>query len=154
MPVSPRAWPCACPRPQPMRGRPPWIPTAGWKGSRPRRHWTGGVPRTPAPRPPWLPRRRSANSRPSCWRSTIPSIYKMCDWYYNFWRDKQDPRGVWRRTTLEEYRKPQPKWETVLDLDALNRAEGLTGDRQWVWHGAECLRPDYTRCLVALSRGG
>src|SRR5690606_19066347 len=41
-----------------------------------------------------------------------------------------------------------------LDLDALNRAEGLTGDRQWVWHGAECLRPDYTRCLVALSRGG
>jgi len=84
----------------------------------------------------------------------IPSIYKMGDWYYNFWRDKQNPRGVWRRTTLEEYRKPQPKWETVLDLDALNRAEGLTGDRQWVWHGAECLRPDYTRCLVALSRGG
>ncbi len=84
----------------------------------------------------------------------IPGVYKQGQWYYNFWRDKQNPRGLWRRTTLEEYRKPQPQWETVLDLDALNRAEGLTDDRQWVWHGANCLRPDYTRCLVDLSRGG
>ncbi|MCA0395583.1 MAG: prolyl oligopeptidase family serine peptidase [Proteobacteria bacterium] len=84
----------------------------------------------------------------------IPGVYKQGEWYYNFWRDKQNPRGLWRRTTLEEYRKPQPKWETVLDLDALNKAEGLADDKQWVWHGANCLRPDYTRCLVALSRGG
>src|SRR3546814_14585692 len=54
------------------------------------------------------------------------------------------------RTTLEEYRKDEPKWETLLDLDALNKAEG----ENWVWHGADCLRPDYERCLVALSRGG
>jgi prolyl oligopeptidase len=38
----------------------------------------------------------------------------------------------------------------VLDLDALNKAEG----ENWVWHGADCLRPDYSRCLIALSRGG
>src|SRR3546814_8705355 len=62
----------------------------------------------------------------------------------------QHERGIWRRTTLEEYRKDEPKWETLLDLDALNKAEG----ENWVWHGADCLRPDYTRCLVALSRGG
>ena len=80
----------------------------------------------------------------------IPGVYKQGDWYYNFWRDRNHERGIWRRTTLEEYRKPQPKWETVLDLDALNRAEG----ENWVWHGANCLRPEYTRCLVALSRGG
>ncbi|RPD87654.1 prolyl oligopeptidase family serine peptidase [Luteimonas sp. 100069] len=80
----------------------------------------------------------------------IPAVYKQGDWYYNFWRDRNHERGIWRRTTLEEYRKPQPKWETVLDLDALNKAEG----ENWVWHGASCLRPAYTRCLIALSRGG
>lgn len=80
----------------------------------------------------------------------IPAVYKQGEWYYNFWRDRNHERGIWRRTTLEEYRKPQPKWETVLDLDALNAAEG----ENWVWHGANCLRPAYTRCLIALSRGG
>lgn len=80
----------------------------------------------------------------------IPAVYKQGEWYYNFWRDRNHERGIWRRTTLEEYRKPQPKWETVLDLDALNQAEG----ENWVWHGASCLRPAYTRCLIALSRGG
>jgi len=80
----------------------------------------------------------------------IPGVYKMGDYYYNFWKDKNHQRGLWRRTTLEEYRKPNPAWETLLDLDALNRAEG----ENWVWHGADCLPPDYERCLVALSRGG
>lgn len=80
----------------------------------------------------------------------IPGVYKQGDWYYNFWRDKQNPRGLWRRTTLEEYRKPRPEWEVLIDLDALNKAE----DENWVWHGADCLRPDYSRCLIALSRGG
>ncbi|KAF1712037.1 S9 family peptidase [Pseudoxanthomonas kalamensis DSM 18571] len=80
----------------------------------------------------------------------IPGVYKQGDWYYNFWRDKQHERGIWRRTTLAEYRKPQPQWETVLDLDALNAAEG----ENWVWHGASCLKPDYRRCLISLSRGG
>jgi prolyl oligopeptidase len=54
----------------------------------------------------------------------IPGVQKIGDYYYNFWKDKQHERGLWRRTTLAEYRKPQPKWETVLDLDALNKAEG------------------------------
>ncbi len=80
----------------------------------------------------------------------IPGVYKQGEWYYNFWRDRNHERGIWRRTTLDEYRKPQPQWETVIDLDALNSAEG----ENWVWHGANCLRPAYTRCLVALSRGG
>ncbi len=80
----------------------------------------------------------------------IPAVQKIGDHYYNFWKDRQHERGLWRRTTLDEYRKPDPKWETVLDLDALNKAEG----ENWVWHGADCLRPDYRRCLIALSRGG
>ena len=80
----------------------------------------------------------------------IPAVEKIGDYYYNFWKDQRHERGLWRRTTLDEYRKPQPQWETILDLDALNKAEG----ENWVWHGAECRRPEYTRCLIALSRGG
>ncbi|MGX5672539.1 MAG: prolyl oligopeptidase [Lysobacteraceae bacterium SCN 69-48] len=80
----------------------------------------------------------------------IPGVEKIGGYYYNFWKDKQHERGVWRRTTLDEYRKPEPKWETVLDLDALNKAENA----KWVWHGADCLKPKYERCLIALSPGG
>ena len=80
----------------------------------------------------------------------IPSVSKRGDYYYNFWRDKNNPRGLWRRTTLDEYRKADPKWDVLLDLDALGKAEGVN----WVWSGASLLRPDYTRALVNLSRGG
>jgi prolyl oligopeptidase len=80
----------------------------------------------------------------------IPFVSKIGDHYYNFWRDKVHPKGLWRRTTLAEYRKDQPTWETVIDLDALAKAE----KENWVWHGVQCLKPDYRRCLVSLSRGG
>ncbi|PKH75635.1 S9 family peptidase, partial [Stenotrophomonas sp. Betaine-02u-21] len=80
----------------------------------------------------------------------ISGVEKIGEYYYNFWKDKQHERGLWRRTTLAEYRKASPQWETVIDLDALNKAEG----ENWVWHGVECLRPEYDRCLIALSRGG
>jgi prolyl oligopeptidase len=80
----------------------------------------------------------------------IPYVHKMGDYYYNFWQDKAHPRGIWRRTTLAEYEKADPKWETVLDIDALNKAEG----KQWVFKGAQCMKPAYTDCLVSLSPGG
>ncbi len=84
----------------------------------------------------------------------IPGVEKIGDYYYNFWKDKQHERGLWRRTTLAEYRKADPTWETVIDLDALNVAEGRKDEDKWVWHGADCLRPKYDRCLIALSPGG
>lgn len=80
----------------------------------------------------------------------IPYVSKIGEHFYNFWQDAANPRGLWRRTTLDEYRKETPAWEVVLDLDALNRAEG----ENWVWQGASCLRPAYRRCLLSLSRGG
>jgi prolyl oligopeptidase len=80
----------------------------------------------------------------------IPYVEKLGPWYYNFWRDAKNPRGLWRRTTLDEYRKEHPAWETVMDIDGLNAAE----KENWVWHGADCLKPEYKRCLVQLSRGG
>ena len=58
--------------------------------------------------------------------------------------------ACWRRTSLAEYRKDSPRWDVVLDLDALAKAE----DENWVWSGADCLKPAYQRCLIALSRGG
>ena len=77
-------------------------------------------------------------------KERIPVVQKLGPWYYNFWKDAKNPRGLWRRTTLAEYRKPEPAWETVIDVDALGAAE----KENWVWHGADCLKPDYKRCLV------
>jgi prolyl oligopeptidase len=83
-------------------------------------------------------------------KEKIPYVSKIGDRYYNFWQDAAHPRGLWRRTTLADYRSPEPAWETVLDLDALAAAEG----ENWVWHGARVLAPDDRLCLVSLSRGG
>jgi len=83
-------------------------------------------------------------------RDRIPGVTRRGAHLYNFWQDAEHPRGVWRRTTLEQFRKAQPDWQTLLDLDALARAEG----ENWVWGGAVCLGPDYRHCLLSLSRGG
>ena len=80
----------------------------------------------------------------------IPSVVLRDGWLYNFWRDADHPRGLWRRTTPAEYRKSAPAWQTLLDLDALSSTE----KENWVWKGAECLYPKYRRCLLKLSRGG
>src|SRR5262245_58323827 len=41
-------------------------------------------------------------------KERIPYVAKHGKWYYNFWRDQTNPRGLWRRTTLIEFKKPQP----------------------------------------------
>ncbi|CAN5321945.1 prolyl oligopeptidase family protein [soil metagenome] len=68
----------------------------------------------------------------------------------NFWQDADHVRGLIRRTTLDSYRTDAPRWETVLDIDALATAEG----RNWVYKGMTCLPPDERLCLVSLSDGG
>jgi prolyl oligopeptidase len=80
----------------------------------------------------------------------IPYVMRMGKYLYNFWRDKEHPRGLWRRTTLEDYRKDKPAWTVLIDVDGLGKAE----KENWVWHGADCLKPEYRHCLVKLSRGG
>jgi prolyl oligopeptidase len=69
---------------------------------------------------------------------------------YNFWQDADHLRGIWRKTTLDDYTSQQPHWTTILDIDALNRAEG----KSWVFKGAELLKPEETRCMIELSDGG
>lgn len=68
----------------------------------------------------------------------------------NFWQDAAHVRGVWRRTTMDSYRTADPVWETILDVDALAKAEG----KNWVYKGASCLPPSDRYCLVSLSDGG
>jgi len=80
----------------------------------------------------------------------IPFVSFRPDGLYNFWQDKTNPKGVLRRTTLESYQTAKPEWETILDIDALAKAEG----KQWVYQGMTCLPPAMNKCMVALSDGG
>ena len=69
---------------------------------------------------------------------------------YNFWQDDQHVRGLLRRSDWPSYASGAPKWETVLDVDALSAKDGKT----WVTGMPDCLAPEYRRCLVTLSNGG
>ena len=80
----------------------------------------------------------------------IPYPSTRGDHVYNYWKDADHKRGLWRRMAMDDYLSGSSDWETVLDLDALAEAEG----EDWVFKGASCLRPEYRRCLLDLSRGG
>lgn len=80
----------------------------------------------------------------------IPGVSRRGEYLYNTWTDAAHPRGLWRRTTLEQYRTDAPDWDVLLDVDALAAAE----DENWVLAGINVIEPDYTRALITLSRGG
>ncbi|HUP47997.1 MAG TPA: prolyl oligopeptidase family serine peptidase [Thermoanaerobaculia bacterium] len=82
--------------------------------------------------------------------SRVPRVTYRGRALYNLWRSPEHPRGIYRRTTLDELRKPAPRWTTVLDIDELSRREG----RPWVFKGMQCLPPEHRRCLISLSPGG
>jgi prolyl oligopeptidase len=82
--------------------------------------------------------------------SRIPYVRRRGEYLYNFWRDATNPRGLWRRTTLDSYRTADPDWDVLIDVDALAADDG----ENWVWAGADVIEPDLTLALVGLSRGG
>ena len=69
---------------------------------------------------------------------------------YNFWQDETHERGIWRRQHLADYAAGKETWETLLDVDALAKAEGAN----WVYKGVSCRPPEQTDCLLSLSDGG
>lgn len=72
------------------------------------------------------------------------------EFVYNFWQDKDHVRGIWRRATLAEYKKPEPAWDVLLDIDAL----AMTENENWVFQQTLLLEPDCKRAMISLSRGG
>jgi prolyl oligopeptidase len=83
-------------------------------------------------------------------KDRLPYVSYIGGELYNFWRDSVHVRGIWRKTSLESYRTASPSWTTVLDLDALAKAENAN----WVFHGYTCQQPAEKRCLISLSDGG
>jgi prolyl oligopeptidase len=91
----------------------------------------------------------------------IPYVRRRGEYLYNFWRDAANPRGLWRRTTLQSYRgrgasdersreEPQTQWDVIIDVDELARRD----DANWVWAGADVIEPDHSLALISLSHGG
>lgn len=77
-----------------------------------------------------------------------PNLQK--DRVTNFWQDANHVKGIWRTASLGAYLAGKPDWRTLVDVDALAKAEG----KSWVWKGAVCLQSDYSRCMIGLSEGG
>ena len=80
----------------------------------------------------------------------IPFISRRGTFVYNIWKDADNPRGKWRRTTLDEFRLPDPAWETILDLDKLAADE----NEDWLLNWIETLPGSRARAMLSLSRGG
>ena len=80
----------------------------------------------------------------------IPYVRRRGEYLYDFWRDATNPRGLWRRTTLDSYRTDSPDWEVLIDVDELGRGD----DQKWVWAGASVIEPEHTLALINLSPGG
>lgn len=83
-------------------------------------------------------------------KDKIPFVTFQGPHVYNFWQDADHVRGILRRTTREDYANANPHWETVLDIDSLNRKEGAS----WVYKEMNALPPDYRLALIDLSDGG
>ncbi|MFK8011575.1 MAG: prolyl oligopeptidase family protein [Marinicellaceae bacterium] len=83
-------------------------------------------------------------------KSRLPSLSQKGKWLYNFWKDSNHPRGIYRRTTMDEIQKNNPKWQTVLDMDKYSADKNKNYD----YHGMNCLPPEGTDCMVFLSPSG
>ncbi|MEA2915377.1 MAG: prolyl oligopeptidase [Bradyrhizobium sp.] len=80
----------------------------------------------------------------------IPYVTRRGELLYNIWKDASNPRGIWRRTTLDEFRTPNPEWEILLDVDKLAAEE----NQDWLLAGVQTLPGNHPRAMLSLSRGG
>ena len=79
----------------------------------------------------------------------IPMVTRRGRHLTNLWKDAANPRGLWRRTTLESFRTAKPEWEVLLDMDKLAADEGA--DWLLAWTASQ---PGNPRVILSLSRGG
>ena len=80
----------------------------------------------------------------------IPFIRRRGAFVYNIWKDADHPRGIWRRTTLDEFRAAKPQWETILDVDRL----AVDENADWLLTGIQTLSASRPLAMLSLSRGG
>ncbi len=80
----------------------------------------------------------------------VPFATFQNGYFWNFWQDDTNQQGILRRATAEEYKKDQPQWETILDLDDLSQKE----KENWVYKGDVRLDVHSPLGLLFLSRGG
>ena len=83
-------------------------------------------------------------------KDRIPEPSILAGRIFNFWQDADHAHGIWRVTSQADFQTAAPHWRTVIDLDALSKAEKAN----WFWKGAACLEPEQQRCIVNLSDGG
>ncbi len=81
-------------------------------------------------------------------RIAYPTI--LGKYVYNFWKDKNHERGIWRRCLLANYTNGKFDWETLIDIDKLSKKDNI----KWVYKGSIGLFPSYNRFLIRLSNGG
>jgi prolyl oligopeptidase len=77
----------------------------------------------------------------------IPFVNRRGGFLYNLWKDASSPRGIWRRTTLDEFRRRDPSWETLLDIDKLAADENEDWILSW-------MQMRHGRAMLSLSHGG
>ena len=58
----------------------------------------------------------------------IPYVTRRGGLLYNLWKDAKNPRGLWRRTTLEEFRKRR----SGLGNPARYRSPAAEEDKDWL----------------------
>ncbi len=80
----------------------------------------------------------------------IPYVTRRGGLVYNLWKDAKNPRGLWRRTTLADFRKAEPGWETLLDIDRLAAEE----DEDWLLNWTATAAGKLAARSSRLSRGG
>jgi prolyl oligopeptidase len=79
---------------------------------------------------------------------------KRGEFFYNFWKDAENQRGLWRRTKFSSYSSGRKnlKWEKLISFDELSKKENV----KWVFKGTESLPAAMNSdvVIVKLSNGG
>lgn len=83
-------------------------------------------------------------------KDKLPEVNIIGDMVYTLKKDVDHPRGLYQRTSMADFKAGKARWQPVLDIDEMSKND----DVKWVFHGMDCLKPQYQRCLVYLSPGG